>query len=303
MEHHPFFNPGPLTTTIYIHEKLVFSCNRGGLDTKTRLHHQVVCTAVEFQTRLQVIRFHPATLLMTRWIGVDLNTTGHVAVAADPCSGKVMKLGKNIHYVHSHSLKHCTKLYREGKLWKLKKTKTRERKKFKSALHVICRQIVSFAESLGTGIKFERLFSPRYSHRRDSSDPFIFSFENGSFFSLQRQVEKRALERGIPVIYVNPAYTSKRCSRCGQYGRRTRKRFECPHCGFVAHADVNAAFNIATTSLRNAIPDFQSELAAEQTRVSKKELRRIARAKAIPVFTVPAIASPPVCDNLLAVLE
>ena len=97
--------------------------------------------------------------MTTRWIGVDLNTTGHVAVAADPDSGKVMKLGKNIHYVHSHSLKNCTKLFREGKLWKLKKFKSRERKKFKSALHAICRQIVFFAESLGSGIKFERLFS------------------------------------------------------------------------------------------------------------------------------------------------
>jgi putative transposase len=240
---------------------------------------------------------------MTRWIGVDLNTTGHVAVAADPDSGKVMKLGKNIHYVHSHSLKNCTKLFKEGKLWKLKKTKTRERKKFKSALHAICRQIVSFAESLGTGIKFERLFSTRYSHRKDHSDPFMFSFENGSFFSLQRQVEKRALERGIPVIYVNPAYTSKRCSRCGQFGRRTQKHFECPHCGFVAHADVNAAFNIATTSLRNAVPDSISELVTERTRLSKKQLRRLARAEVTPDFTIPVIATQPVCDNLLTALE
>lgn len=240
---------------------------------------------------------------MTRWIGVDLNTTGHVAVAADPRSGKVMKLGKNIHYVHSHSLKNCTKIYREGKLWKLKKTKTRERKRFKSALHVICRQIVSFAESLGTGIKFERLFSTRYSHRKDPLDPFIFSFENGSFFSLQRQVEKRALERGIPVIYVNPAYTSKRCSRCGQFGRRSRKHFECPHCGFVAHADVNAAFNIATTSLRNAVTDSIAELASERARLSKKQLRRLARAEAKPDFAVPAVVSPPAFDSLLAVLE
>jgi putative transposase len=240
---------------------------------------------------------------MTRWIGVDLNTTGHVAVAADPYSGKVMKLGKNIHYVHSHSLKNCTKLYKEGKLWKLKKTKTRERKKFKSALHAICRQIVSFAESLGTGIKFERLFSTRYSHRKDSSNPFVFSFENGSFFSLQRLVEKRALERGIPVIYVNPAYTSKRCSRCGQFGRRTRKHFECPHCGFVAHADVNAAFNIATTSLRNAVPDSLSERVSEQTRLSKKQLRRLTRADIKPYFTIPVIVIPPVCDNLLAAPE
>jgi len=149
-----------------------------------------------------------------------------MAVAADPKSGKVMKLGKNIHYVHSHSTKNCTKHYKEGKLWKLKKAKTRERKKFKSALHTICRQIVSFAEALGTGIKFERLFSPRYSHRKDPSNPFVFSFENDSFFSLQHQMERRALDRGIPVIYVNPEYMSKRCSRCGHFGRRTWKHFE-----------------------------------------------------------------------------
>ncbi|MDD1694170.1 MAG: zinc ribbon domain-containing protein [Methanoregula sp.] len=240
---------------------------------------------------------------MTRWIGVDLNTTGHVAVAADPCSGKVMKLGKNIHYVHSQSLKHCTKLYREGKLWKLKKTKTRERKKFKSALHAICRQIVSFAESLGTGIKFERLFSTRYSHRKDSSDPYMFSFENGSFFTLQRQVEKRALERGIPVIYVNPAYTSKRCSRCGHFGRRSRKHFECPHCGYVAHADVNAAFNIATTPLRYSVSDTMTELTAEELRFTRKQLRRLNRAiRTRTPALAPAITSQVTDENLLAVL-
>ncbi len=240
---------------------------------------------------------------MTRWIGVDLNTTGHVAVAADPYSGKVMKLGKNIHYVHSHSLKNCTKLYKESKLWKLKKFKSRERKRFKSALHTICGQIVSFAESIGSGIKFERLFSSRYTHHKNSSDPFMFSFENGSFFSLQRQVEKRAKERGIPVIYINPEYTSKRCSRCGSFGRRMRKRFECPHCGFVAHADVNAAFNIAAASLRNAVNDSISVMEKEGFRLSKKEMRRRARVQAGPVFSAPAITDRSCCDNLLAVLE
>ncbi len=240
---------------------------------------------------------------MTRWIGVDLNTTGHVAVAADPYSGKVMKLGKNIQYVHSHSLKNCTKLYKEGKLWKLKKLKSRERKRFKSALHAICGQIVSFAESLGSGIKFERLFSARYSHQKNISDPFMFSFENESFFSLQRQVEKRAKDRGIPVIYINPEYTSKRCSRCGSFGRRMRKRFECPHCGFVAHADVNAAFNIAAASLRNAVLDRISMRDKEGFRLSKKEMRRQVRVQTDPVISAPVIMEGSTCDNLLAVLE
>jgi len=250
-----------------------------------------------------VIRFHPSIILTTRWIGVDLNTTGHVAVAADPESGKVLKLGKNIHHLHAHSTRNCTKLFREGKLWKLKKTKSREQKEFRTALHAICRQIVSFAEHMGTGIKFERLFSARYSRPDNTSNPFTFSFENGSFFSLQRLVEKKAHDHGIDVIYVNPAYTSKRCSRCGHLGRRSRKHFECPHCGYVAHADVNAAFNIATTPLRYSVTEPLTELTAEEMRFTKKQLRRMNRAmKTRTPAPAPAITSVVADENMLAVL-
>jgi putative transposase len=242
--------------------------------------------------------------MTTRWIGVDLNTTGHVAVAADPHSGKVMKLGKNIHYVHSHSIKNCTKLFREGKLWKLNRCKTRERKQFKSALHALCRQIVAFAELMGTGIKFERLFSKKYSRPRNVSDPFLFSFENGSFFSLQRLVEKRAHDHGIEVLYVNPAYTSKRCSRCGHFGHRSKKQFFCPHCGYVAHADVNAAFNIATTPMGYAAADSLSGRAAEEARLTKKQIRKDALAAQVPAPALTlAISLQPAGDNLLAVLD
>jgi putative transposase len=253
-----------------------------------------------------VIEVHPATLVATRWIGVDLNTTGHVAVAADILSGKTMKLGKNIHYNHRQSSKNCTKLWKEGKLWKLKKVKSRERKTFKSALNAISRQIVSFAESLGSGIKFEKLFSPRYSHRHGADGSFEFSFDNGSFFSLQQQVEKRACDRGIPVIYVNPAYTSKRCSRCGQFGRRLKKHFECPHCGYMANADVNAAFNIAGTSLRNASGGYLAHVEHGSARISKKELlRQIRSLPAVQVLVTPAPVAAELasCDNMLAVLE
>ena len=207
-----------------------------------------------------------------RWIGVDLNTTGHAVVAADPMTGNVMKLGKRLRYAQTSSIHNCTKLYREDKLWKLRKMKTRERKEFKAALSKISRQIVSFAETSCAGIKFEKLFTFRHREHKLAENPYEFSFENTSFVSLLHQVEKRALARGIPVLYVNPANTSKRCSRCGSFGHRIRKRFACPHCGAILHADVNAAFNIA------AIPHDLDTSGPDQMRMTRKEIRRRARA-------------------------
>jgi putative transposase len=238
---------------------------------------------VEHETK-KVIRFPQDALLQTRWIGVDLNTTGHAVVAADPVSGKILKLGKKLHYAQTASTQNCTKLYREGKLWKLKKNKSREKKEFKSALHKIARQIVGFAESFCAGVKFEKLFSYRYVNHRTVEDSYEFSFENSSFVTLLNLIEKRALSRGIPVEYVNPMNTSKRCSRCGAFGRRVRKRFECPQCGRVIHADVNAALNIAAT------PCTSGKIELFQVRASRKMMRKLARAGQFdPAGTIPRI--------------
>jgi IS605 OrfB family transposase len=207
----------------------------------------------------------------TRWIGIDLNTTGFAVVAADPASGHVLKLGKRPVGTQPSQTKDCTKLFREGKMWKLKKIKTREQKKFRSALVVIARQVVSFAESASAGIKFEKLFSHHAVSRKNRTLEYEFSFQNSSFPHLLRLVERRAAARGIPVAYVDPANTSKMCSRCGCTGHRVRKRFECPACGAVIHADVNAALNIAATSR------CPGRAEAERVKNFRKKMRREAR--------------------------
>ncbi|MFI6742353.1 RNA-guided endonuclease InsQ/TnpB family protein [Nonomuraea sp. NPDC050451] len=67
----------------------------------------------------------------------------------------------------------------------------------------------------------------------------------------------KAESAGRELIAVNPANTSRTCSRCGhcaKENRTTQAEFRCATCGHEAHADVNAAINIlrAGLALRNA---------------------------------------------------
>jgi putative transposase len=62
---------------------------------------------------------------------------------------------------------------------------------------------------------------------------------------LVRRLEEKAPGR---VEKISPAFTSQRCSACGQVDRGSRESqavFRCTACGFAGNADVNAAINIA----------------------------------------------------------
>ncbi len=62
---------------------------------------------------------------------------------------------------------------------------------------------------------------------------------------LVRRLEDKAPGR---VENVKPAFTSQRCSACGQVDPKSRESqavFRCTACGYACHADVNAAQNIA----------------------------------------------------------
>jgi putative transposase len=62
-----------------------------------------------------------------------------------------------------------------------------------------------------------------------------------------RQLQYKLEWNGGALIRINPANTSRTCSRCGYLScenRQTQAAFECTACGFAAHADTNAAVNI-----------------------------------------------------------
>jgi IS605 OrfB family transposase len=69
-----------------------------------------------------------------------------------------------------------------------------------------------------------------------------------AFFQLQQFVQYKALEHGIPVIYIDPAYTSQACPRCGHVERGNRNKklhwFKCRTCGYQSNDDRVGSMNI-----------------------------------------------------------
>jgi putative transposase len=59
-------------------------------------------------------------------------------------------------------------------------------------------------------------------------------------------LDYKAIKAGVQMVAVNPRNTSQRCCCCGEIVPKdlSVRVHRCPHCGFMADRDVNAALNI-----------------------------------------------------------
>jgi putative transposase len=193
----------------------------------------------------------PDLIKQDRYIGVDLNTTGHCAVIGIPHTGKVIKLGKKALHIHT-KYKNIRKKLQSLKKWrKLNQIKRRESNIVRDLNHKISKKIVLTAKENNCSIKLENLQGIRNTKKQAQS--FKYSLSSWSYFQLKNFIEYKAKKFGVVVGLVAPAYTSKTCSVCGTIGLRKGKSFMCPVCGHVDHADANAAFNIAAWALQDPL--------------------------------------------------
>ena len=72
------------------------------------------------------------------------------------------------------------------------------------------------------------------------------SISDASWYSLTQKIEYLAAKQGKVFKRVNPRHTSQRCPECGHVdsSNRDKEKFLCNNCGYLAHADLNAARNI-----------------------------------------------------------
>jgi len=178
----------------------------------------------------------------TTWIGVDLNATGHCLVAANPATGKVLKLGKQAQHIHKKYKNMRRELQKEKKYKSVKRTRNKESRVIRDINHKIAIKVVREARKQQAGIVLEDLEGIR--HRAKSSKQFRYILNSWSCYQLKTFIEYKAKLQGVPVVKIDPRYTSQQCSRCGLLGERSGKQFKCS-CGHVENADVNASFVIS----------------------------------------------------------
>lgn len=189
-------------------------------------------------------------------LGVDLNTTGHSAVVA--VRKKIHKLGKSSLHTHIKYRNIRRDMQRAGHYGVVKKLGQRESNIMRDVNHKTSRYIVNLAKKKRAVIHLENLKGIK---GRKGRKLFRYALNSWGFSQLRTFIEYKALLAGVPIVLVNPAYTSKVCSRCGALGERNGKQFKCPW-GHVEHADANAAFNI---SRPKHVQSFVDRVASERS--------------------------------------
>jgi putative transposase len=155
------------------------------------------------------------------YIGIDRNTTGHIVVTANPDTGKIEKFGKQAIHTHKKYSNTRKRLQKQGKYRQVKRLRNRESRVVKNINHEVSRKIVKMAVEQNATIVFEDLSGIRTTKKQAKS--FKYSLHSWSFYQLQQYVEYKANMFGIPVVYIDPAYTSQDCSKCNNRGKRTGK--------------------------------------------------------------------------------
>ena len=81
------------------------------------------------------------------------------------------------------------------------------------------------------------------------------SISDAAWYRFREWLEYFSVVYGVPVITVNPSYTSQNCSSCGEIVVKTlsTRTHKCPHCGYIADRDENAALNILKLALKELV--------------------------------------------------
>src|SRR2546428_3342067 len=123
----------------------------------------------------------------------------------------------------------------------------RERNRVRQRLHRVSRWLVRAATTRRAAIVLEDLTLHGSGGRSGRMNRRLSSWPRSE---IHRQIEYKAALAGVPIIKINPAWTSKTCPVCGARRRdRVGKDFVCLACDWEMDRQINAGLNILKTAL------------------------------------------------------
>lgn len=193
----------------------------------------------------------------TDYLGIDLGVITLVATS----DGELLNHTTGPKHAHINQVRACYNRFR-AKLQKkgtksakrlLRQRSGRERRFARDINHCLSKAIVRTAQGTSRGIALENLTHIRSRITVGKRQRRVL--HSWAFRQLRAFIAYKAQFVGVPVVLVDPAYTSQTCSQCrhcAKANRKSRAQFLCVACGFSAHADLNAAENIRQSALRRA---------------------------------------------------
>jgi putative transposase len=204
---------------------------------------------------IQVKDVVPDSLLATEFLGVDL---GIVQIATDS-TGESFS-GASVERNRKRRMTARKQYQRKGTKSakrRLKRMSGRQARYQAWVNHTISKRLVGKAKTLGTGIALEELSGLRDRCEQTATKRFRRRLGNWSFFQLRQFVEYKARRAGVPVVLVDPRYSSQTCSVCEhreKANRKSQSEFVCKQCGYSTNADRNAALNLRAWAVSKPAP-------------------------------------------------
>lgn len=135
----------------------------------------------------------------------------------------------------------------------VKRRGDKEQRIMKNIDHHISREIVNDAIAHNVSvIKLENLIGirKRISEAKKrinrSARKYNRSLYSWSFYRQALYIQYKAKLAGIKVVFVDPAYTSQTCPKCGRNNKADDRNYVC-ECGYHVHRDLLGAINICNS--------------------------------------------------------
>jgi putative transposase len=172
-------------------------------------------------------------------IGIDRGLY-HIAVTSDKQFFSAKEIRKQ-RRKHLYVKKTLQQKGTQSAKRKLKKISGKEKRFMKDVNHCITKKIVNNPEH--KIFVLEKLTNIRNKRKGKKFNKLL---SNWSFYQFEQFLTYKAYALGKQVVYIDPHYTSQKCSKCGDTNKESRNKsqYKCKNCGYFEHADINASYNI-----------------------------------------------------------